>query len=168
MKRKKYELKLSGLKEGSYRYTYQLDEEFFQVYESEILQKGEVDVLLKAEKRSDKIELEITYSGWILRNCDLCLEQVQVGLDSTYSLLVKLTHDELEPEHDILYVSPNAQTLPLEQVLWDYAVLSIPMKITCELDLNGKACGGVAYINEETEKETHPEFEKLKKLLNKD
>jgi uncharacterized protein len=164
----KYELKLSGLKEGDYRYSYRLEEDFFQRFESEILQKGEVDVLLQAVKSTDKIELELKYSGWVLRNCDLCLEQVKVSLDSTYSMLVKLTYDELEPEHDVLYVSPNAQSLPLEQVLWDFAVLSIPMKITCELDLNGKACGGVGYSNEETEKETHPEFEKLKKLLNKD
>ncbi|MFT5054495.1 MAG: hypothetical protein ACI97X_001521, partial [Oceanospirillaceae bacterium] len=63
-------VRLSGLSTGEHSFKYKLGQAFFSSFESELLEKGEVDVDLILLKKETHYELTFDFSGWIASSCD--------------------------------------------------------------------------------------------------
>ncbi len=170
MVRKDFMLQFGSLKEGNHDFDYKLDDDFFSLIPQDLIEKGEVNVLLKLEKAERRLTLNVTIDGWVQKKCDVCLSDLQYPVKSTQILHVKITDKEIEEDSDLIGIGSNEYELDLVQHLFDYVYLSLPMKLKCSDSLNRNECDDkvlemLAGPDEDGDNSNHPEWQKLKEIF---
>ena len=170
MAHKDFTVQFGSLKEGFHDFKYQLTDEFFALIEQDLIQKGEVSVLLNLERFERHMSCTFTLSGWVKKNCDVCLSNLRYPVECTHNLHVKITDKQIEEEPDLISIDSNAYELDLTNHLFDYVVLSLPMKLECKDAINREECDEkvlemLANSKDETDNSNHPEWQKLKEIF---
>lgn len=170
MARKDFTVQFGSLKEGFHDFKYQLTDDFFALIEQDLIQKGEISVLLHLERSERHMTCTFTLSGWVHKTCDVCLNDLQYPIESTQNLHVKVTDKKIEEESDLISVNSNAYELDLTNHLFDYVVLSLPMKLECRDAIDREECDEkvlemLATSKDETDNSNHPEWQKLKEIF---
>lgn len=167
-----YNIAFIQLSKGAHQFRLLADNSFFAMFPEGMVKEGNVDVLLVLVKNEGLFTLDFSWDGWVLCQCDNCLVDIRHKVKNKAFVTVKIQHEPAEDEPDLIYLSPNAQTLDVKQMVYDFIVLDLPMRKLCENDISGnKKCNTkVAELikNKEAEKETDSRWDKLKTLLKKD
>lgn len=167
-----YTIPLSGLKEGRHDIDFEIDNKFFEKLEESEVKEGSLIANITVDKRSTHSDLVIRISGNVRICCDRCLEMFFHPISCENRLLVKFgkTIEDIDP--DILSLPVGEHELDLQQHLYEYIMLALPIKRVHPDDSNGKStCDPVmlkkleALIVEE-EPEADPRWDELKKLMN--
>ncbi|MFT5725350.1 MAG: hypothetical protein ACI9JN_002475 [Bacteroidia bacterium] len=170
MLRKDFTVVFGALKEGFHDFKYQLNDDFFALIEQDLIHKGEISVLLNLERSERYMTCDFTLTGWAMKTCDVCLSDLKYPVKSVQSLHIKITDKAIEDEPDLISLASNAYELDLTNHLFDYIVLSLPMKLECKDSLNRKACDDkvlemLSNSEGETDNSNHPEWQKLKEIF---
>lgn len=177
----KYNIEFKGLKEGLHDYEFEADRRFFEHFDEGLVETGEVQIKVQLEKRSSFLKLNFDFSGWVELICDRCLEPYQQDIELATDIFVKFgEEDEFDEGDNVIWVLPEEHVINLTQVMYEYIVLSIPMK---HVHPNPSADGGEnscdpemlkklkTYLLHETEeeqdeKEIDPRWAALRNLKN--
>ncbi len=168
----RYTIPLSGLKEGRHDIDFEIDNKFFEKFEEAEVKEGSLVANIIVNKRSTHSDLVIRISGNVRICCDRCLEMFFHPISCENRLLVKFgkTIEDIDP--DIISLPVGEHELDLQQHLYEYIMLALPIKRVHPDDNNGKStCDPVmlkkleALIVEE-EPEADPRWDELKKLMN--
>jgi uncharacterized metal-binding protein YceD (DUF177 family) len=163
---------LSGLKEGHHTIDFEIDKEFFEQFEESEVKEGSLIANIEMDKRSSHLDLNIRVSGSVRISCDRCLEMFSQPIDSENRLLVKFgkSIDDIDP--DILSLPIDANELDLQQQIYEFIILALPIKRVHPNDNKGKSTCNPVMIKKleelliEDEKESDPRWDELKKLMN--
>ena len=167
-----YTIPLSGLKEGHHTIDFEIDKSFFELFEESEVKEGSLIANIEMDKRSSHIDMIIRISGSVIVSCDRCLEMFSQPVDSENRLLVKFGKSLEDIDPDILSISPDENELELQQQIYEFIMLAIPIKRVHTIDKKGKSnCNPVMLkkLEEliiEEEKENDPRWDELKKLMN--
>ena len=131
------EIQFSGLKSGSYTYSYTLNKEFFAAFDNEILSDGEVDFEVKMEKQERLLIFNFTFSGNIKTNCDRCLGELEVPVKGNETLCVKFSDSEESESEDIVILPESAYKIDLAPWMYEYVAIAKPMQCIHPDDENG-------------------------------
>lgn len=160
-----YIIPLLGLAEGHHDFNMTLDDYTFKHFNCEISQKGEVIANIKLEKNSSFYKIKSTLNGWIELNCDRCLIPYKEKIKSSFMLILK--HSEKEGEHmqgeiELKFISPESSQFNIGKDLFDYVLLSLPMKKCCQ----SKSCSAFVekYQSSHDGDEIDPRWKELTKL----
>ena len=168
----RYTIPLSGLKEGRHDIDFEIDNKFFEKFEEAEVKEGSLIANITVNKRSTHSDLVIRISGNVRICCDRCLEMFFHPISCENRLLVKFgkTIEDIDP--DIISLPVGEHELDLQQHLYEYIMLALPIKRVHPDDNNGKStCDPVmlkkleALIVEE-EPKVDPRWDELKKLMN--
>jgi uncharacterized protein len=115
----------------------------------------------------DKTEFYLrgTVTAKAVLPCDRCLEEVILELSGDTGISIVMGKkgelpEELElEESDIAVYETDEESLELQPLIEQEALLLLPMKVTCP-----EPCGNEFIAEEEQEKEADPRWEALKKL----
>lgn len=169
----KYDIAYKGLKEGKHQFEYQIDDKFFELFDVSLVQKATVTVNVTFEKRSTLLALLFKLKGTVELTCDRCLENYDQPIKQKAELFVKFGEAEFEEGDDVLWVSPDEHQINIAQVLYEYVILSIPIKHVHPDDKNGNSTCKEEMIEQinkysciEKEEEPDQRWEELKKLKN--
>lgn len=170
MASKDYRLVFGSLKEGIHEFNYQLTREFFDDLDQDLISNGLVDVLLKVERSERHMSLDFALDGWVEKTCDVCLSDLQYPIHAKQHLHVKITDKDIEDEADLVRVGSNDYEIDLRGHLFDYVVLSLPMKIVCKDSINREHCDEkvsemLAGEDDGSRNADHPEWQKLKEIF---
>ncbi|MFC6999252.1 YceD family protein [Rufibacter roseus] len=147
---KKYDINLVKLGNKSHVYEFDLDNRFFELFDQELIQGGN----LKADVTLDKSELLLQFNfhikGNVTLNCDRSLEDFDYPMDVYQTLLVRYGQEDLELDVNVLQIVPETQYINVAQHLYDYIGLAVPMK-----KLHPR------FVEEDKELEEDPEAEGL-------
>lgn len=147
---KKYDINLVKLGNKSHAYEFELDNRFFELFDQELIQGGN----LKADVTLDKSELLLQFNfhikGTVTLNCDRSLEDFDYPMDVYQTLLVRYGQEDLELDVNVLQIVPETQYINVAQHLYDYIGLAVPMK-----KLHPR------FVEEDKELEDNPEAEGL-------
>jgi len=125
----KYNIEFKGLKEGLHDYEFVVDNKFFEHFEESLVDVGEVQVKVQLEKRSAFLKLKFEYSGWVELTCDRCLELYKQDIELETEIFVKFGEEtEFDEGDNVIWVLPEEHVLSLAQVIYEYTILSIPLK----------------------------------------
>jgi uncharacterized metal-binding protein YceD (DUF177 family) len=167
-----YTIPLSGLKEGHHTIDFEIDKEFFEPFEESEVKEGSLVANIEMDKRSSHLDMLIKVSGSVRISCDRCLEMFSQTVSCENRLLVKFGKDIEDIDPDILSLPVDAYELDLQQQIFEFVILALPIKRVHPVDKNGKnTCDPVMlkklekFIIEE-EKENDPRWDELKKLMN--
>lgn len=123
-----YILPVKGLKIGMHHYNFDVDSDFFKHFEDSPITEGSFEVSLDFEKRHDMFDLRFRISGRASAACDRCLGTIQLPVKGEFELVVKLSEEEIEEDIDIAFISPETSTLSVATWVYEYIVLSMPMR----------------------------------------
>jgi uncharacterized protein len=167
-----YTILLSGLKEGHHTFDFEIDKKFFDLFEESEVKEGSLVANIEMDKRSSHLDMLIKISGSVRISCDRCLEVFSHPISCENRLLVKFGKGIDDTDPDILSLPADAHELDLQQQIYEFIILALPIKRVHPVNKNGKnTCDPVMlkkleeFVIEE-EKENDPRWDELKKLMN--
>ncbi|OJW68811.1 MAG: hypothetical protein BGO68_04520 [Candidatus Amoebophilus sp. 36-38] len=107
---------------------YQLDDHFFELFESSLLEKGNLDVRVKLDKTPRHIQLAFSIQGQIELSCDRTLEIFDYPINIERIVHFKIGDENKELDVDLYMIDRQASTIELAQHIYDFVNLAIPMK----------------------------------------
>ncbi|MDO4692205.1 MAG: DUF177 domain-containing protein [Porphyromonadaceae bacterium] len=122
-----YKLNLKSLSQGKHSFSYELDDSYFAGIESDEIHGGEVHVTVSLEKNGEVHKLELSYDGYVVVNCDRCLEPMELDAYDTYEMVVKFG-SEYSEEDEVLILPEREGVLDLHWHLYEDIALSLPMQ----------------------------------------
>jgi len=139
-----YEIAFFGLSAGVHQFNYKLDNAFFEQFNKSPVKNAKIEVLLFFDKKNNFFELTFKLDGWINTLCDRCTEDYKLEIMDDHKLFVKLEdyQQAQNTNEDIIYINRNETHLNVTQFLYEFTVLSMPIKKSCNLNKNGlPECG---------------------------
>lgn len=123
-----FQLPVKGLKFGLHNYEFQIDSQFFKEFEESPIQIADVNVELGFDKSPDMFVMDFNIRGKIKTECDRCLSVIDLPIESSNQLLIKLSQEEQSDDADIIFMDPEISNLNVAEYIYDFIVLSIPLK----------------------------------------
>lgn len=172
---KEFTIPFVGLKIGKHHFEYKIEKTFFEYFEYEEFNDVNVDVQLVLDKKTTLLELNFKISGFVNVNCDLTNEPFNQPIKNEFDLVVKFGDEYNDEFVDILIVPHGTYEVNIQQYIYETIVLSVPLKRihpgvkdgTLDSDILKKLEELSPKLKEEkeTEEETDPRWNTLKKLL---
>ena len=171
-KLRNYDISFSGLKTGKHEFRFEIDKEFFQLFDTEqefTNPKIKVHVLL--DKHSTFLEFEITVSGTVELVCDITNENFDHPIENEIRVLVKFGEEYDDSEEDVITIPTSDHAFNISQLIYENVALSIPMKKlspnVSDEDLEILEKFSPKEIEKEEEDKSDPRWDALKNLKNK-
>jgi uncharacterized protein len=137
---KEYTIQFVGLATGKHEYEFKVTDSFFDDHDYSEIKQGNVLVDLSLLKQSTMMSLEFRISGTVKVPCDLCTEEFDLPINGDYKLIIKVGGSDSGDENDdIITIAANEHELDLTQYIFEYIILSLPIKRIHPLDKNGKS-----------------------------
>ena len=129
----KFIIPLNGLAAGESRFSWSAGKEFFEGFENSEILDAELDVEVRVEKSGRYLGVDCEVEGQVVVECDRCLDELEMPIDSYIALSVKYGAEENAEEHqegerEIVFIPEDSAELDLSQVIYDYVCLSLPMQ----------------------------------------
>lgn len=176
-----YSIEFKGLKDGSHRFEYVVDDLFFKLIEGTLYDKGKIHVVVDLIKSTQMLVFNYTFKGTVDTICDNCLESMDQLIDFSFRTYVKFgpEYEELEDD-DIVIIPHEEHEYNIASTIYDLIVTSQPIrhlhptdekgKSTCNPDMMEKLSNylvseRVAEVDITEESEIDPRWSELKKLL---
>ena len=167
-----FTIPLSGIKEGHHRIEFEINKEFFGLFEESEIKEGELIAVTEIEKSYSYIDLDIKISGKVKVCCDRCLGLFDHAVECENRLLVNFRNEKDDSDPEIITVPHDEQELDIKQYLYEFIHLALPIQRIHPDDANGKSkCDPDMlqklkehWVEEETTND--PRWDELKKLMN--
>jgi uncharacterized protein len=167
-----YTIPLSGLKEGRHNIDFEIDNKFFEKFEESEVKEGSLVADVVLDRRSSHFDLTIRITGSVRICCDRCLEMFSHPVSCENRLFVKFGESQDETDPDILYLPFGETELDLQQHLYEFIMLALPIKRVHPDDKDGNSTCDPAMLKKldelivDEESESDPRWDELKKLMN--
>ncbi|WP_089795628.1 YceD family protein [Chryseobacterium wanjuense] len=171
-KLRNYDVSFSGLKTGKHEFRFEIDKEFFQLFDTEqefTNPRIVVDVFL--HKHSTFLEFEIKIHGLVELVCDITNENFDHPIENQIKVLVKFGEEYDDSEEDVITIPTSDHAFNVAQLIYENVMLSIPMKKispnVSDEDLQILEKFSPKEVEEEEEPKGDPRWEALRKLKDK-
>ncbi len=115
-----------GLSDGMHSYRFEVNDTFFENFESSLIQKGFFVVDLQLEKTPTMLILNMHIDGTYQAVCDRCVADIQVPLQGSRSVMIKYA-DDAEDEDEIIFISPLEHQVNLANIIHETIMLAKPI-----------------------------------------
>ena len=110
---------------------YDIDDSFFQKIDG-LIQRGQLHTTIHAEGNTDTtVRFTIHSEGMVLVPCDRCLADIELRIDTTDQISVKLG-EEYADEGEVVVIPENEGVIDISQYVYEFIALSLPLKLTHE------------------------------------
>lgn len=142
--RREFEIAFVGLRPGLHQFEYQIDDKFFAHYEIQDFTNCKAAVKLELDKQNGFMLLKFDVDGIVDLSCDRCGNTLTLQLWEEFKVMVKLADNpeemnEQEEDPDVYYINRGESHLHLEDWIYEFINLSIPMQKTCAKDEKGNS-----------------------------
>lgn len=165
-----YNIPLSGLKEGSHYYDFDVDRNFFADYEGTEIKECDLKIRTVLVKRSAHMELTLILKGRVKIVCDRCLEDFWQEVESQNVLLVKYGDQWEEVDDEVVMIPYGESSLELRQFIFEFTHLALPMQRVHPDNENGESTCDPLMMEKlkdhlaDKEENTDPRWKELGKL----
>lgn len=145
-RRRAFEIAFVGLKPGIHEFVYEIDDKFFAENEVTDFTNCYAKIKLQLDKKSSFMLLKFEIGGKADVICDRCNNTLAVDLWDEFNMVVKMVDNpeemnEQEDDPDIYFISRTESHLNLNDWIYEFVSLSIPMQKMCtEEEFGGPKC----------------------------
>jgi len=170
-----FSIPFRGLKSGTHQFDFQIDSQFFKLFDNSPIEEGKFEVRLFLDRQPDMMVLVFDIDGWMAAACDRCLENIQLPIKDEQRLILKFA-DEQSQDPLVEHISTDAPNINVAKYIFEFICLSMPLtKIyDCESEeeppCNEEMLKYMESEREEATKEektTNPIWEELKNFNKK-
>ena len=124
---------LNGLAAGETRFSWHAGKEFFDGYDNSEILAADIDIEVSVEKSGRYLGVDCGLEGSVIVECDRCLDDLELPVETQVSLSVKYGSEENSEEHqegerEIVFVPEGDAEYDMGQIIYDYVCLSLPMQ----------------------------------------
>ena len=94
--------------------------------ENTLVKGGQLTASVTAQKAPEGLRLTVRTAGKAVVECDRCLDDMEVDIDTTNVLSVQ-TADRFEDADDIIYIEKDQKELDLWPMVYDFIALALPV-----------------------------------------
>jgi len=138
-KRGSYAVRISGLGDGEHDFLFELDQQFFALFEHPDLTNGKVEAKVIFEKKAGVLALHFSLAGEVEVICDRCLETFMIPIESEQTIFVKWGEEAGELEDDVLIVGRDEHEIEVGQYLYEFIILALPYQRIHPADQDGNS-----------------------------
>ncbi|WP_420385739.1 YceD family protein [Roseivirga sp.] len=173
--RKKFDIHIYKLSNGIHEYEFEIRNEFFEMFEGDLVSEGELKAIVTLNKSDSMIQVDFDIEGTVVLECDRSLDLFDFPIHVERNMIYKYGDEEKELSEDVYVIEKNTQTLNIAGILFEYIGLEIPMKKLHPKfeDEDEDSEGTMIYVseeedqNEQEEETIDPRWAALKNLKNK-
>lgn len=171
-----FDIQFVGLSAETYTFTYNIGSAFLKNFEYAPLDDCDLEVQLQFTKKNTLFILDFDLSGTIKVECDRCLAFGNLPVKKQYQVFVKVVGaipEKSDYELDVIFIAAADTHLNVAQLIYEFLVLSIPVKLVPCITLKDKSiCDQVVLskwqnqnnIQTPKSKTPDPRWDALKKL----
>ncbi len=169
---KKYSIEYKKFGLGNHKSIINIDDNFFKLFDYSEIEKANIKIEVDFEYKNAGILFDLKISGTINTVCDICLEEFDMEVKGKHSFKAKFGEETLDYEDidDEIIVSRNDDSIDLSKHLYDFIILSLPIKKVHPKDENGNRTCNPEFLKKlsefetKQEKITDPRWDKLKNI----
>ena len=168
---RKYSIPFRGLTEGKHQFHFDIDEAFFDHFESSEISRGDLLARIDLDKRSQFLELNFYISGTVRVICDRCLEDFSLDIQHQARLYIRFGEKTHEQTDEVLVLADSENEIRLEQYFYEFIHLALPYQKIHPRDGETKGCNpemtkvlDSLSSEDSKKKETDPRWDKLKEI----
>ena len=120
----RYSIAYKGLKNGRHDFRFEVDESLFEAFGSTEIKDGRCEVSVGMDRSETQLDVRIT--GYVVVECDRCLEDCRVPIDFEGQLVVKFSDEVHEYDGEVMWMLPGEDRVELAQYIYESIVLSLP------------------------------------------
>jgi uncharacterized protein len=173
MKYRDFEIEIEGRKNGTYRFSYELSDDFFELFENSLLDKGSLSVELKMIKKNKLYEFIYHIEGEIELICDRCLGKFMQPVEVDAMQIVKVGDEYKEVDERTVMIPEAQKSINVAQWIYEDVALTVPLRKVHPDDENGNStCDKEMLdilekysINEKEDTKIDPRWGALKDLM---
>jgi len=173
-----YDIAFVGLKPGMHEYTYSIDDKFFESFQEQDFSDCHAEIKLSLNKQNGFMLLKFEVGGNVMVTCDRCNNDLKLELWDEFLVTIKMVEEpelmnDQEEDPDVYYISRGESHINVENWIYEFINLSIPMHKTCNAfggqcnETALKVLGELDVENSEKE-DINPIWKGLEKFKNKD
>ena len=175
-KRDSYAVRISGLGEGDHDFSFELDRQFFILFEHPDISNGNVHAEVILEKKTGVFSLHFSLTGNVEVLCDRCLEKFSTDISSKQSIFVKMGETPGEIEDDVLIIGRDDHEIEVGQYLFEFIMLALPYQRVHPDDSDGNSTCNQEMLEQldahstkepEGEEKIDPRWDALKGIIEK-
>ncbi len=168
-KMKEFEINFVQLDNGVHEFDFQVDQDFFGLFEEGLVERGKGDVFLELEKSETMLQLHFHIKVEVELFCDITVEPYQFQITSDPKLILKFGETDEELSEDIMVIDRGRASINVAHFIHEFISLGVPIK-KIHPDIADQERPDLVYSDkniESQEEQTDPRWEALKKLKNK-
>ncbi|ANH81540.1 hypothetical protein A8C56_11635 [Niabella ginsenosidivorans] len=175
--RRVYDIAFVGLKPGVHEFNYAITDKFFEAFQEQDFTNCKAQIKLLLDKKSSFMMLKFEVGGTLDVVCDRCNNPLTLELWDEFIITVKMVEEpglmnDQEEDPDVYYISRGESHLNVEDWIYEFINLSIPMHKTCGFDnADGPQCNKEALkmlnklgSEKTSKKEVNPLWKDLEKF----
>jgi uncharacterized metal-binding protein YceD (DUF177 family) len=167
---KEYLLSFADLKIGEHCFDFHVDSTFFENFPESEITRADVKIALVLDKQEGMLVLYFDIEGFVEVICDRCLDEFRFPVKTKEKLVVKFGKDYEELSDDIIVLPVKSHSIDLQQHLYEYIMLTLPMqRIHPDLPDGRAGCNPTMLEHLNTVKNTSqadPRWDALRGLIN--
>lgn len=170
---RKYDIAIRQLENRLHEFRFEIDEEFFSIFQQDLVKKGKVDSLVKIDKHETFMDIKVHLQGVVELICDRSLEKFNFPIELEKEVFFKFGPEPKELSDEVFVITTDTPGINLAQFFYEFIALSIPIKKLHPKfqSTQDESENHLVYSSQtdnsfaETEKENFdPRWEELKKL----
>lgn len=125
--RNEFQIKFTGLKDGTHEFNYQVKDSFFEHIEYSEVEKGNLDVHVKMDKNPTMMVLDFSIKGQVEVMCDRCTDLFYIDVETEDQIIYKFGDEEYDDEK-VITVYPNEFDIDITHPIYEFCMLALPSK----------------------------------------
>ncbi len=166
---KNYDIDISKLNLGQHEFRFQIEDEFFELFDYSLIDHGSLETVILLEKKTTFISLAFQISGKVELICDRSLEKFDFDLSIENAIVFKYGDEAKIVSDEVEIITSNTQKINVANYLYEFISVSIPMKKLHPRFVDESEENQIIFSSKDEENNTEfdPRWSELKKLKNK-
>ena len=171
----KFKVDLRGMKAAMATFEMDIDNDYFAHIDGPEVQKGKANVTTTVVKNHEVFDINFDIKGTVIVPCDRCLDEMELPIETTGSISVKLG-DGFGEQGDTVIVPEKDGYINVAWYIYEFVALAIPIRHVhapgkCNRDMNSRLEGMSVEENEEGDgfasdnEATDPRWDALKEIM---
>jgi len=143
METKHFFIKVSRLSEGENHAQFELNDDFFVSNGSDFISNCKLIADVEISKLEATSRIKFHIHGIVDVDCDVCNKSIGLPIDFTQYALLKITDsvsEDTNSQEEIIYIRKSEDMVYFDELIYDFVLISIPMKKSCDLEGVVKNC----------------------------
>lgn len=116
------------MKDGEHLFDFSIDADFVKGFKNEDIQEADINVNLKFIKKNRLMEMHFTLTGKVIVECDRCLDPLELDIDSSDSIYIKIEGQTNNDEGEVIFLSEEEHEINIAPFIYENIIFALPLR----------------------------------------